>query len=120
MRLKLTVSENLQALRNNPEEEINMKKLLICTVVVMFLVGGAVNVLIADSGYHGSWSGMGDRSKLDVDADDKITFEEFSAPQMDRLKSAFNMLDTDNDGVISKAEYDEFLKVHGYGDRSES
>jgi len=97
-----------------------MKKLLIFTAVVMFLVGGAVSVSIAGYDYHGSWSGMGDMSKLDVDTDDKITFEEFSAPQMDRLKSAFKMLDTDNDGVISKAEYDEFLKVHGYGDRSES
>ena len=61
---------------------------------------------------------MHDMSSLDGNNDSQVTFEEFSAPQLDRLKSAFNMLDTDKDGVISKAEYDEFLKVHGIDPKS--
>jgi len=74
-----------------------------------------VSVRVAlEGGYHGYDMGMSDMSKVDSDNNNEITFEEFSAPQVDRLRSAFNMLDTDNDGVISKAEYDEFLKVHGY------
>jgi hypothetical protein len=96
-----------------------MKKLVTITFGAMFLVAVVVSVSVAGYGYHGNCSGMGDMSRLDSDTDDKLTFDEFSAPQMDRLKSAFNMLDTDNDGVISRAEYNEFLKVHGYGDRSE-
>lgn len=98
-----------------------MRKLLFMTLLSLILVAGAVSLSMAGYGYHGKHgygSAMHDMSSLDGNNDNQVTFEEFSAPQLDRLKSAFNMLDTDKDGVISKAEYDEFLKVHGISPKS--
>ena len=100
-----------------------MKKIIFLTLLSLFFVGGVVGISIAGYGYHGKHGygyGMQDMSSLDGNGDSQISFDEFSAPQMDRLKSAFNMLDTDKDGVISKAEYDEFLKVHGVSPESDS
>ena len=91
-----------------------MKSTLIISFAALILVAGLVSGSIAGYSYHGYGMKMGDMSKIDGNDDSKITFEEFSASHMDRLRSAFNMLDTDNDGVISEAEYNEFLKVHGY------
>ena len=91
-----------------------MKNRLIIAFAALMLTAGLVSGTMAGYSYHGHGMGMGDMSKLDSDDDSKITFEEFSASQLDRLRSAFNMLDTDNDGFISKDEYNEFLKVHGY------
>jgi Ca2+-binding EF-hand superfamily protein len=38
----------------------------------------------------------------------------------EKLKSGFKMLDTNSDEVISKKEWDEFLRVHGFEKKSES
>ena len=97
-----------------------MKKTLGVSIIAILLTAGFVSFSLAGYGYHGSYMGMGDMAKLDGNGDSQITFDEFSAPTIDRLKSAFKMLDTDNDEVISKAEYDEFMKVHGYGDSLDS
>ena len=97
-----------------------MKSILIISFASFVLIAGLVSGTMAGYGYHGHGMAMGDMSKLDGNADSKITFDEFSAPQVDRLRSAFNMLDTDKDGFISKQEYDEFLKVHGYDVSSDS
>jgi hypothetical protein len=100
-----------------------MRKLAFLTLLSLVLVAGSVGVSLAGYGYHGKHgygSEMHDMSSLDGNMDSQISFEEFSAPHLDRLKSAFNMLDTDKDGVISKAEYDAFLKVHGISPKSES
>ena len=78
------------------------------------LVAGLVGGTMAGYDYHGHNMGMGDMSKMDGNDGSRITFEEFSASHLDRLRSAFNMLDTDNDGFISEEEYNEFLKVNGY------
>ena len=58
-------------------------------------------------------------SEIDLNDDNKITFDEFSAPTLENLKSGFKMLDTNNDEMISKEEWEEFLKVHGYEVKSE-
>ena len=91
-----------------------MKRIVIISFAALMLIAGLVSGTMAGYGYHGHGMGMGDMAKLDSDEDSKITFDEFSASHLDRLRSAFNMLDTDNDGFISEMEYNEFLKVHGY------
>jgi hypothetical protein len=99
-----------------------MKKIIFPILLSLLFVGGIVGISMAGYGYHGKYgygSEMQDMLSLDGDGDSQISFEEFSAPQMDRLKSAFKMLDTDKDGVISKGEYNEFLKVHGLNPESD-
>jgi hypothetical protein len=91
-----------------------MKRILIIPFLAMLLVAGLVSGTMAGYSYHGHGMKMGDMSRMDGNNDNQITFEEFSASHLDRLRSAFNMLDTDNDGFISQGEYNEFLKVHGY------
>ncbi len=75
---------------------------------------------MAGHSYHGYGMQMTEMSAIDSNEDDMITFEEFSAPTIERLKSGFGMLDSDNDGKINKEEWDEYLRVHGFDVGSES
>ena len=62
---------------------------------------------------------MSEMSEIDSNNDGEITFDEFSAPTTEKLKGSFKMLDTNDDDVISKEEWDEFLRVHGFEKKSE-
>ena len=64
-------------------------------------------------GYTGHRMGNWDMTALDTNADGVLTFEEFSAPSVDKWRSGFKMIDTDSDGAISPAEWRAFLEVHG-------
>ena len=97
-----------------------MKKLIIFSIATVFAVIGLFGISMAGHyyhgsghGYHGYGMGMTNMTDLDGDKNGEITFDEFSAPQTDRLMSAFKMLDTNNDNVIDKDEWNAFLKVHG-------
>ena len=97
-----------------------MKKLLFIAIASIIAATGMVGISIAghhyhgySHGYHGYGMGMSNMSDLDADQNGTITFDEFSASQMDRLQSAFKMLDTNKDDVIDKDEWNAFLKVHG-------
>ncbi len=91
-----------------------MKNYITVTATVFLLTAGLVAGSIAGHSYHGYGMKMNEMSNIDSNNDNAITFDEFSAPTIERLKSGFKMLDTDNDDVISKKEWEEFLKVHGY------
>jgi Ca2+-binding EF-hand superfamily protein len=97
-----------------------MKSLLVIAIVSGFLVVTIVNGSIAGHNYHGYGMKMSEMSQIDSNGDGEITFDEFSAPTVDKLKSGFRMLDTDNDDKISAEEWDEFLRVHGFEKRSDS
>ena len=93
-----------------------MKTLPFIALASIIAAAGMFGISIAGHnyhGYHGYGMGMSNMSDLDADQNGTITFEEFSARQMDRLNSAFKMLDTNNDNVIDKDEWNAFLKVHG-------
>lgn len=96
-----------------------MKKFVTIALAAVMLVAGMISGSIASQYCHGNMNYMGEMSEMDGNQDSLLSFEEFSAPQMDRLRSAFNMLDANNDDVIDKNEWDEFLKIHGYVDNSE-
>jgi hypothetical protein len=97
-----------------------MKNLAFIMIVSVFLLCIYVNGAFAGHNYHGYGMRMSEMSDIDRNGDGKITFDEFSAPTVDRLKSGFRMLDTNSDEVISEKEWDEFLKVHGFEKRSDS
>jgi Ca2+-binding EF-hand superfamily protein len=97
-----------------------MKKLLVTSIFTIMMVAGLASVLMAGHHYHGYNMQMSDMSAMDSDGDGMITFDEFSAPTVDRLKSGFDMLDTDDSGKIDEKEWNEYLKVHGFNVGSES
>ena len=85
-------------------------------IMVVALTVIAVPLAFAGHHYHGyghgknmSWN-MSDR---DSDGDGILSFDEFTAPQMEMLRAGFDMIDTDKDGKISTDEWSTFLKVHG-------
>ena len=96
-----------------------MKKLTIILLSSLMLLTGSISTSIAGHHYHGC-GGMRDVTEMDRNEDGEITFEEFSARQMEKQKNAFDMLDMDNNGVIDGAEYQKFLEVHGYDVSSKS
>ena len=89
--------------------------LIVITLVV------SVSLAFAGHHYHGygkqmdmSWN-MSDK---DTNNDGTISFEEFSASQMEMLRAGFDMIDANNDGKISVEEWNTFLKVHGVSPKS--
>ena len=96
-----------------------MKKIFIAPFFAVLLIAGLVSGTIAGHNYHGYGMKMNEMSDIDSNADGTITFDEFSAPTVEKLKSGFDMLDTNNDEKISSEEWDEFLRVHGIEKNSE-
>ena len=97
-----------------------MKIVNVVLLSALILTVGLAAKSIAGNSYHGYGMQMNEKSELDSNDDGAITFDEFSAPTVERLKSGFDMLDTDNDGKIDQKEWDEYLKVHGIDVDSES
>ena len=64
-------------------------------------------------GYKGHGMGNWDMTVLDTNKDGVLTFEEYSAPNVEKWRSGFKMIDTSGDGKISDEEWRAFLDVHG-------
>ncbi|MDJ0811300.1 MAG: hypothetical protein QNJ48_07820 [Desulfobacterales bacterium] len=85
-------------------------------LLVAFILAVAVPLAFAGHHYHGYGHGKDmswNMSDKDSNGDGTLSFEEFSAKQMDMLRAGFDMIDTDKDGKISVDEWNTFLKVHG-------
>ncbi len=84
-------------------------------VSIFFLT---VTIVSAGSYQHGHGCGMSswDMTKMDENQDGVLSFDEFSAPQQQRLKAGYDMIDTDKDGLVSPDEWDAFRAVHGLGE----
>jgi Ca2+-binding EF-hand superfamily protein len=89
------------------------------SLTVLFFSMTTITSSLAGHHYHGCHN-MTDMTEMDTNQDGLITFDEFSAPHMEKYRSAFRMLDTDNDEVINQDEWDEFLKVHGFKNKDNS
>ena len=97
-----------------------MYKLLLTPLFAAMMIAGLASGSMAGHNYHGYGMQMTEMSAIDSNDDGMITFDEFSAPTVERLKSGFDMLDTDNSGKIDQKEWDEYLKAHGFNVESES
>ena len=64
-------------------------------------------------GHSGHMKGNWDMTALDTNEDGMLSFEEFSAPNVKKWRSGFEMIDTSGDGNISNEEWRAFLEVHG-------
>ena len=96
-----------------------MKKLAIIGVLSIMVAAGFVSGSMAGHHYNGCGY-MREMSELDSNEDGLITFDEYSAPYIEKHRSAFKMLDTNNDDLIDNDEWDKFLEMHGYDESSKS
>jgi hypothetical protein len=101
------------------ERRLKMSRLLVKSIFSVTLIVGLASASIAGHNYHGYGMKMSEMSEIDSNNDGEINFDEFSAPTTEKLKNGFDMLDVNNDEVISTEEWDEFLRVHGFEKRSE-
>jgi hypothetical protein len=75
----------------------------------------SASLAFAGHHYHGknymmpSW----DMNEMDGDRDGKLTFDEFSRTRLEQLRTGYNMIDTNNDGLVDANEWNDFLNVHG-------
>ncbi len=97
-----------------------MKKITLITIIAASLIFGMAGLLMAGHHYHGcSGMIMSDLSTMDTDNDGSIDVDEFTEPHMEKYHGWFKMLDNNGDGVLSQEEWEEFRRVHGYGEKSE-
>ncbi len=93
---------------------MKIKSYIILIASLMLIV---VPLAFAGHHYHGCGHGKGgmswNMSDKDSNSDGMLSFEEFTAPQMEMMRAGFDMIDTNKDGKISGDEWNTFLKVHG-------
>ena len=97
-----------------------MKSIIVTLALAVIFGLGMVSGSMAGGNYHGHGMGMSEMSDMDSNEDGAITFEEFKAPTVERLRGGLDMLDTDNDGEIDQKEWDNYLRIHGYEVSTES
>jgi hypothetical protein len=90
-----------------------IKKYLLISAIAFAI---AIPVLVVAGNYHGghgyamkSWH-MDD---LDTDGNGFLSFDEFVAPNMDKWRSGFEMIDENGDGELDRAEWKALQEMHG-------
>lgn len=86
----------------------NIKAVILLSALFM------ASVAIAGYNHHGhgvmsTW----DMTEMDANEDGLLSFEEFSAAHLENLRGGYDLIDEDNDGVISSEEWSTFLDIHG-------
>ena len=79
---------------------------------IALLIG---SLTTANAGHHGHSMFKAGINDMDANGDGVVSFEEYANYHNEKLRWSFNALDSDNDGAISKSEWDQFLKMHGAG-----
>ena len=82
-------------------------------VMLVLMMTGATLAFAGYSDHHGGMMSSWDMDAVDANNDNQLSFDEYSAKQIEHLRAGFDMIDTDKNGVISEAEWKALLKVHG-------
>jgi len=99
---------------SSSSKEVDMKARHFLTILaIIALAFPAFTIAGHYHGHYGSMQGNWDMTALDTNEDGVLTFEEFSAPNVKKWRSGFEMIDTSGDGNISTEEWRAFLEVHG-------
>lgn len=88
--------------------------LKVCVTALSILAFMLPSLTLAGHHYggHGGMSMVWDMTTLDTDSDGVLVFDEFIAPNIEKWRSGFDMIDTNGDGEVGFDEWDAFLKVH--------
>jgi len=93
-----------------------MKRILteLALVVAVLCLTATMNAFAKEKGGEG-WHGPRHHPgimKMDTNHDGKVTFAEFRAAHLKRLKARFERLDKNGDGVISRADREAARRQH--------
>ena len=87
------------------------------TIKIAILLSTILTTSVAFAGYntygHGCTMSSWDMTEMDANADGSLSFEEFSAVQLKSLRGGYDLIDENNDGMISSDEWLNFLDIHG-------
>ena len=85
-----------------------------------FLVALLSALLIAPisfAGYHydghGCMMSTWDMTEMDSNQDSILSLEEYRDSYKESLSKSFNMIDTNQDGMVDESEWTKILEVHG-------
>ncbi|MGA9536715.1 MAG: hypothetical protein WBR24_12470 [Desulfobacterales bacterium] len=87
------------------------------TYTLITLLSALLIASISFAGYH--YDGHGwmmstwDMTEMDSNQDKMLSFEEYSDSYQKSLSESFNMIDTNQDGMIDESEWTKILEVHG-------
>ena len=88
-------------------------KMTAVTLMIFALTLPSLTLAGHHYGGHGDMNMVWDMTVLDTDRDGVLTFDEFIAPNVEKWRSGFGMIDTSGDGEVGVDEWDAFLGVHG-------
>lgn len=87
------------------------------TFFFVTLLSAILIASITFAGYHNDGQGCmmstWDMTEMDSNQDNMLSLEEYSDSYQESLSKGFNMIDTNQDGMVDKGEWNEILKIHG-------
>ena len=87
------------------------------TYFIMTLLSAILIASISFAGYHNDGHGCKmstwDMTEMDINQDNMLSLEEYSDSYQESLSKSFNMIDTNQDGMIDEGEWTKILEVHG-------
>ena len=89
------------------------KKMFATALVILALTLPSLTLAGHHYGGHGDMNMVWDMTTLDTDSNEILTFEEFTAPNVAKWRSGFDMIDTNGDGEVGVDEWNAFTEVHG-------
>jgi len=87
------------------------------TYTLMTLLSALLIAPISFAGHHydghGCMMSTWDMTEMDSNQDNMLSLEEYSDGHQESLSKSFDMIDTNQDGMIDGSEWTKILEVHG-------
>lgn len=86
------------------------------TYFIMTLISAILIASISFAGYHynhGCMMSTWDMTEMDTNQDSMLSFEEYSDSHQESLSESFNIIDTNQDGVVDEDEWTKIREIHG-------
>jgi hypothetical protein len=83
----------------------------------MTLLSAILIASISFAGYnnagHGCMLSTWNMTEMDTDQDEVLSFEEYSDSYQESLSESFKIIDTNQDGMVDKDEWNKLREIHG-------
>jgi hypothetical protein len=89
------------------KKHILISALALALLIPAFVLAGHYH------GGHGYVMKSWNMNELDTDGNGVLSFDEFVAPNVEKWRSAFDMIDDNGNGELEKSEWKALLDVHG-------